>query len=126
MKGHVCLDAVRALREWEACELDLYVYSSGSIQAQKLIFGCPETGDLGPLSSGYFNITSRPERGSASYARTAGAIGLPAAEILFLSDVLQELDAVHDTSMRTLSPAREDGSLDSHLTVASFADVVVE
>lgn len=68
----------------------------------------------------------RAEAESASYARIAGAIGLPAAEILFLSDVLQELDAARDAGMRTLGLAREGGSLDGHPTVASFADIVVE
>lgn len=89
LKGHVYPDAAQALREWKARGLDLYVYSSGSIQAQKLIFGCSEAGDLGPLFSGYFDTTSGPKRESASYARIAGAIGLPAAQILFLSDVVQ-------------------------------------
>lgn len=126
LKGHVYPDAVQALREWKARGLDLYVYSSGSIQAQKLIFGCSEAGDLGPLFSGYFDTTSGPKRESASYARIAGAIGLPAAEILFLSDVVQELDAARDAGMRTLGLAREGGSLDGHPTVASFADIVVE
>lgn len=62
LKGHVYPDAVQALREWKARGLDLYVYSSGSIQAQKLIFGCSEAGDLGPLFSGYFDTTSGPKR----------------------------------------------------------------
>ncbi|WP_134593604.1 acireductone synthase, partial [Pseudomonas aeruginosa] len=60
LKGHVYPDAVQALREWKARGLDLYVYSSGSIQAQKLIFGCSEAGDLGSLFSGYFDTTSGP------------------------------------------------------------------
>lgn len=85
-----------------------------------------EAGDLGSLFSGYFDTTSGAEAESASYARIAGAIGLPAAEILFLSDVVQELDAARDAGMRTLGLAREGGSLDGHPTVASFADILVE
>jgi enolase-phosphatase E1 len=46
----------------------LFVYSSGSIQAQKLIFGCSEAGDLTPLFSGYFDTTSGPKREAQSYA----------------------------------------------------------
>ena len=84
-----------------------------------------EAGDLGPLFSGYFDTTSGPKRESASYARIAGAIGLPAAEILFLSDVVQELDAARDAGMRTLGLAREGGSLDGHPTVASFLVIIV-
>jgi enolase-phosphatase E1 len=53
-KGHVYGDAVEALRAWKAQGLALYVYSSGSVQAQKLLFAHTEYGDLTPLFSGYF------------------------------------------------------------------------
>ncbi|MBB3103653.1 acireductone synthase [Azomonas macrocytogenes] len=123
LKGHVYPDAVVALRRWKAEGYALYVYSSGSIQAQKLIFGCSEAGDLTPLFSGYFDTTSGAKRETASYERIASAIGLPAGEILFLSDVLQELDAARAAGMRTLGLAREGGVLGGHETVASFAAI---
>ncbi|MGV8294279.1 acireductone synthase, partial [Pseudomonas aeruginosa] len=94
--------------------------------AQILSFGCSAAGDLCWLFSGYFDTTGGPKLESASYARFAGAIGLPAAEILFLSDLVQELDAARDAVMRTLGLAREGGSLDGHPTVSSFADILVE
>ena len=121
LKGHVYPDAVQALREWKARGLDLYVYSSGSIQAQKLIFGCSEAGDLSPLFSGYFDTTSGPKREAASYQRIAAAIGLPGEQILFLSDVVQELDAAQQAGLQTIGLAREGGVLEGHDTVASFA-----
>ncbi|HEY8331276.1 MAG TPA: acireductone synthase, partial [Pseudomonas sp.] len=101
LKGHVYPDAVEALRQWHAAGYELYVYSSGSIQAQKLIFGCSEAGDLTPLFSGYFDTTSGGKREAESYARIAAAIGRPAGEILFLSDVVQELDAARAAGMAT-------------------------
>ncbi|QEY63901.1 acireductone synthase [Metapseudomonas lalkuanensis] len=121
LKGHVYPDAVEALRRWKQEGYDLYVYSSGSIQAQKLIFGCSEAGDLTPLFSGYFDTTSGPKREAASYRQIAAAIGLPAEQILFLSDVVQELDAALDAGMQTIGLAREGGVLEGHETVASFA-----
>ncbi|MFZ6046541.1 acireductone synthase [Pseudomonas sp. CR3202] len=121
LKGHVYPDAVEALRRWKEQGYDLYAYSSGSIQAQKLIFGCSEAGDLTPLFSGYFDTTSGPKREVASYQRIAAAIGLPGDEILFLSDVVQELDAAREAGMQTIGLAREGGLLDGHETVASFA-----
>lgn len=121
LKGHVYPDAVDALRAWKAAGLDLYVYSSGSIQAQKLIFGCSEAGDLTPLFSGYFDTTSGGKREAESYARIAAAIGRPAGEILFLSDVVQELDAAREAGMATCGLAREGGELAGHPSVASFA-----
>ena len=123
LKGHVYADAVEALRQWHAAGYALYVYSSGSIQAQKLIFGCSEAGDLTPLFSGYFDTTSGGKREAESYARIAAAIGLPAGEILFLSDVVQELDAAREAGMATCGVAREGGELAGHHTVASFAAI---
>ncbi|KES21873.1 MULTISPECIES: acireductone synthase [Pseudomonas] len=121
LKGHVYPDAVEALRRWKAEGYDLYVYSSGSIQAQKLIFGCSEAGDLAPLFSGYFDTTSGPKREAASYARIVEAIGLPAEQVLFLSDVVQELDAAREAGLATIGLAREGGALKGHETQASFA-----
>lgn len=121
LKGHVYPDAVEALRRWHAEGYRLYVYSSGSIQAQKLIFGCSEAGDLSPLFSGYFDTTSGPKREAGSYRRIVEAIGLPAEEVLFLSDVVQELGAAREAGLPTIGLAREGGELAGHPTVASFA-----
>lgn len=121
--GHVYPDAVAGLQQWKAAGLDLYVYSSGSIQAQKLIFGCSEAGDLTPLFSGYFDTTSGGKREVESYQRIAAAIGTAAGEILFLSDVVQELDAAQAAGMATCGLAREGGVLGGHRTVTSFADI---
>lgn len=121
LKGHVYPDAVEALRRWHRDGYALYVYSSGSVQAQKLIFGCSEAGDLSPLFSGYFDTTSGPKREAGSYRSIAEAIGLPAEQILFLSDVVQELDAARLAGLQTVGVAREGGSLDGHDAVASFA-----
>ena len=121
LKGHVYPDAVEALKRWKQEGYELYVYSSGSIQAQRLIFGCSEAGDLTPLFSGYFDTTSGPKREVASYRRIAQAIGLPAEQILFLSDIVEELDAAQQAGMQTVGLARDGGELPGHESVASFA-----
>ena len=121
LKGHVYPDAVAALQRWKQQGYDLYVYSSGSIQAQQLIFGCSEVGDLTPLFCGYFDTGSGPKREAASYRNIAQAIGCPAAQILFLSDIVEELDAARQAGMQTIGLAREGGQLAGHETVASFA-----
>ena len=123
IKGHVYPDAVEALQAWKQQGYALYVYSSGSIQAQKLIFGCAEVGDLTPLFSGYFDTGSGHKREVDSYNRIADAIGLPPGDILFLSDVVQELDAAHQAGMRTCGLAREGGDLPGHQVVDSFAAI---
>lgn len=120
LKGHVYPDAVAALRHWHEQGYALYVYSSGSVQAQKLIFGCAEAGDLTPLFSGYFDTGSGHKREVDSYARIAASIGSPVGEILFLSDVVEELDAARQAGMQTCGLVREGGSLAGHEVVDSF------
>ncbi|KJH77188.1 MULTISPECIES: acireductone synthase [Pseudomonas] len=123
LQGHVYPDAVEALKAWHQAGFQLFVYSSGSIQAQKLIFGCSEAGDLSPLFSGYFDTTSGPKREAQSYQRITQAIGLEAAQILFLSDIVEELDAAREAGMATCGLAREGGTLTGHQTVDSFASI---
>lgn len=123
LKGHVYPDAVEALNNWHQAGYALYVYSSGSIQAQKLIFGCSEAGDLSALFSGYFDTTSGPKREEASYRSIASSIGQPPGSILFLSDIVEELDAAQRAGMSTCALVRDGGTLDGHLHVSSFASI---
>lgn len=121
LKGHVYPDAVEALKRWHQAGFQLFVYSSGSIQAQKLIFGCSQAGDLSALFNGYFDTTSGAKRDAQSYQRIALAIGVEPAQILFLSDIVEELEAARSAGMATCGLAREGGDLKGHLTVDSFA-----
>ncbi|UVJ42755.1 acireductone synthase [Pseudomonas sp. LS1212] len=125
LKGHVYPDAVEALKRWHQEGYRLYVYSSGSIQAQKLIFGCSEAGDLTPLFTDYFDTTSGGKREAQSYRNISQAIGLPAEEILFLSDIVEELDAAQEAGMATCGVVRNGGELAGHPNVASFAVIDV-
>ncbi|MBA5982748.1 acireductone synthase [Pseudomonas sp. Y5-11] len=126
LKGHVYPDAVEALKRWHQAGYQLFVYSSGSIQAQKLIFGCSEAGDLTPLFSGYFDTTSGPKREEQSYRNIQQAIGVEPGEILFLSDIVEELDAAQAAGLQTCGLAREGGELGSHITVDSFTGIEPE
>ncbi|WP_192564089.1 acireductone synthase [Pseudomonas gozinkensis] len=126
LKGHVYPDAVEALKRWHQDGYQLFVYSSGSIQAQKLIFGCSEAGDLTPLFSGYFDTTSGPKREAQSYSNIQQAIGVEPQEILFLSDIVQELDAAQAAGLQTCGLAREGGELEGHVTVDSFTGIEPE
>jgi len=100
-RAHMYEDAVAALKKWHGQGLSLYVYSSGSIHAQKQFFGFSEAGDLTPLLSGYFDTTSGPKREALSYRTIAGAIGIAPAALLFLSDIVEELDAARDAGFKT-------------------------
>lgn len=108
-QGHIYEDVARRLREWHAQGLRLYVYSSGSEHAQRLIFGHTPFGDLTPLFSGYFDTRVGGKREAASYAAIVREVGLPAGEVLFLSDVREELDAARTEGLRTWCLIRGEG-----------------
>lgn len=106
-KGHIYQDAAKQLKAWKQQGYALYVYSSGSVYAQKLLFSHTEFGDLTPLFSGYFDTHIGAKQESAAYQAIATQIQLPADEILFLSDIKAELDAAREAGFNTYWLVRE-------------------
>ena len=105
-RAHIYPEVPARLREWKAQGLRLYVYSSGSVQAQKLFFRYSEAGDLTELFDGWFDTGVGGKRERGSYLRIAESVDLPPPAILFLSDVVEELDAARDTGMQTIQVCR--------------------
>jgi len=105
--AHLYEDAVSALKRWADARLPVYVYSSGSIAAQKLYFAHTRAGDLTPGLAGYFDTTTGPKQDAASYRRIASAIGRPAGDLLFLSDVAAELEAAAAAGFQAAQVRRE-------------------
>lgn len=108
--GHIYPDAAARLRAWSAAGLDLYVYSSGSEAAQRLLFGYSSAGDLTPLFSGYFDTRIGAKRDAASYEAITAQLALDPDRVLFLSDVEAELAAAATAGMRTCLLLREGGA----------------
>jgi enolase-phosphatase E1 len=107
--AHVYPDAPVALRRWHEHGHRLAVYSSGSVPAQKLLFAHTDAGDLSPLFDAWFDTEVGGKRDPESYVRIADRLHVPAAKVLFLSDVVAELDAARAAGMRTmLVDRRED------------------
>ena len=124
-KGHIYPDAAERLKAWKAQGLDLYVYSSGSVYAQKLLFAHTEYGDLTPLFSGYFDTHIGGKRDSQSYRNIAEQLAVPAEQLLFLSDIKEELDAAREAGLSTVWLIR-DGVIDSqaeHQQATSFEQI---
>jgi enolase-phosphatase E1 len=120
-QAHVYPDALAALQRWHAEGLPLYVYSSGSIQAQKLYFGHTAAGDLRPCFRGYFDTTVGPKREVESYRRIAATIGMAPEQILFLSDIGAELDAARAAGWRTVQVLRDGATpAPEHPSTSSF------
>lgn len=117
--GHVYADAVAGLRAWHAAGVKLYVFSSGSVAAQKLLFGHSDAGDLTPLFSSYFDTTTGPKREATSYAKIAATIGAEAGAVLFLSDTPEEVAAARAAGMDALLIDRAGDGGD----IASFDEV---
>lgn len=132
--AHVYPDAPTKLREWHAAGHPLYVYSSGSVPAQKMFFAHTAAGDLAPLFSGYFDTEIGGKRDADSYWRIAAAIERAPQDLVFLSDVVEELDAAREAGLGTvLVDRREDYPLprlrdaaNGHRRVTSFADINVD
>ena len=118
-RGHVYPDAVAGLRRWHAVGVRLYVFSSGSVAAQKLLFGYSDAGDLTPLFSGYFDTNMGAKREAGSYAKIAEAIGDTPADVLFLSDTPEEVAAAREAGMDARLIDRVGGEGD----IANFDDL---
>lgn len=124
-------DVAPALQAWHAAGHRLAVYSSGSVPAQKLLFAHTDDGDLTPLFSGFFDTEVGGKREAASYRAIAQALQQAPGEILFLSDVVEELDAAREAGLRTgLLDRRADYpmprrgmSANGHPRAESFADI---
>jgi enolase-phosphatase E1 len=119
--AHVYPDVPGALRRFRAGGKRVFVYSSGSVHAQRLLFAHTEAGDLTPLFDGYFDTTTGPKGAPSSYTTIARTIGLPPPEIAFLSDAKEELDAARAAGVQTIQLAREGARIfGDHPAVTSF------
>jgi enolase-phosphatase E1 len=124
-KGHIYADAAEQLIVFKDRGYELYVYSSGSVFAQKLLFSQSEFGDLTPLFSGYFDTNIGGKREVGSYQRIAEQIKYAPAEILFLSDIKEELDAAQQAGFDTywLVRGQTPDPHASHRQITDFKDI---
>jgi len=110
LRGHLYDDAVRAIRRWHRSGVPVHIYSSGSVEAQQLLFRHSTHGDLRPLIAGYFDTTTGSKLDSRSYRAIASRIGEPASCILFLSDHPGEIEAARDAGLQATLVMRETTS----------------
>ena len=127
--SHVFDDVPETLAQWADSGLDVRIYSSGSIDAQKLFFSHTCAGNLTPHLRGHYDTTTGPKREAASYRAIAADMEMEPREILFVSDVGEELDAARQAGMATalaIRPGnREPGGLLEHESLVSFTEIVV-
>ena len=125
IEGDLYPDVPAAFARWRTQGREVAIFSSGSILAQKLLFAHTPAGDLGGFISAYFDTTTGPKREPQSYTAIAAALRLAAAEVLFLSDVAEELDAARASGMATGLCVREGPAPAgaAHPVVYTFDDV---
>ncbi|MDQ3229226.1 MAG: acireductone synthase [Pseudomonadota bacterium] len=129
--AHIYPDAAEMLQRWHDAGHTLAVYSSGSVAAQKLFFSHTDAGDLTPLVSAFFDTEFGHKRDADSYRAIAANLSHAPDEIVFLSDVVEELDAARDAGMRTVLidrvedyPQPRTGNAEQgHARVESFTDI---
>ena len=123
LRGEVYADVPPAFARWREQQRGIYIFSSGSVLAQKLLFAHTNAGDLSAYIDGYFDTTTGAKNSSASYESIASAIHSTAAEVLFVSDVTAELDAAREAGMRTalcVRPGRPEPEPRGHVVVHTF------
>ena len=124
LQGHIYADAAEYLQKWHDSGRKLYVYSSGSIEAQKLLFGHSNFGDLNPLFSGYFDTNTGSKKEARSYQKISQKTGINSASFLFLSDAITELEAAEQAGMKTMMLARDRIAQSAEFPVAKdFSEV---
>jgi enolase-phosphatase E1 len=128
LKAHLYPDAVDAIRAWHRRGLGVFIYSSGSVEAQKLYLGNSVAGDLMPLIGGYFDTTTGAKGDAASYSKIATAIGVEPFEMTFFSDMPAETDAAHAAGVAVYrvdrtKPAAFEGDDRGTAVIGSFEPV---
>lgn len=129
LRAHVYDDVPAALSTWNEAGIYVRIYSSGSIAAQKLFFGHTIAGDLLQCVRGHYDTTTGAKKEPASYEQIASAFGLPAGDILFISDVVAELDAARAAGLQTALSLRPGNAnvepSHGHVEITTFAEVKI-
>ena len=128
-KAHMYEDATHQLKAWHGAGIPLYVYSSGSVYAQKLFFGYSEAGNLLPLFDGHFDTNIGHKQETESYKAIQLFLDIPVNELLFLSDIEAELDAAKTAGYQTCHVIRDESiELDTsgHSAVRHFDDIHIQ
>ena len=126
LRSHVFPDVSDALVRWRNERLGVYIYSSGSIAAQKLFFAHTESGDFSQYLSGYFDTTSGPKQSPQSYLNILAALAALPSDVLFVSDVPAELQAAAETGVRVAladRPGNQPATSAGFARITSFSQI---
>lgn len=127
LHGEVFPDVPAALQRWQDNHIDVRIFSSGSILAQRLLFSSTTAGDLTTFLHGYFDTTTGPKNEPGSYSTIAASFRIAPSEILFISDVTRELDAAAAAGMQTrlcIRPGNHSQTPHAHKSITTFDEIL--
>ena len=128
LQAHLYDEVAENIQRWVDAGMDVRIYSSGSVQAQQLFFGHTVVGDLSPLFRGHYDTTTGSKRESDSYTAIGQDFDCEIGDVLFVSDVVAELDAARQAGMQTVlsvRPGNPDQPAHDHPAIRDFAEIVV-
>jgi enolase-phosphatase E1 len=127
LKSRVFADVPLAFERWRGQSKQIYIFSSGSVLAQKLLFAHTEAGDLTEFISGYFDTNIGPKSDAESYRRIADAVKMAPPKIVFVSDVTKELAAAREAGMQVVLSVRPGNhpqpDYDSYQAITTFSEL---
>ena len=125
LQGHVYEDVLPGFVRWKEQGLGIGIYSSGSVQAQKLIYGHSVEGDLTSYLQDHFDLGVGYKYETNSYTKICSELGMSADSILFLSDVEIELDCARNAGMQTIRLFRDDIEESKHEWKRDFSEILL-
>ena len=124
LKSQVFADVPPAFERWRERGLRISIFSSGSVLAQQLLFAHTDVGDLTPFIDSYFDTKVGKKGEAESYRKIAEAMSLEPEQILFISDVVAELDAANEAGMKTLLSIRPGNApAEQYPSIRSFDEI---
>ena len=106
LKSQVFDDVAPAMKRWHEAGLNVSIFSSGSVLAQQLLFAHTNAGDLTEFIDNYFDTNVGKKTDADSYRRIAADLRFDSQEIVFISDIVGELEAARQAGMKTLLAVR--------------------
>lgn len=123
--GHVYDDVPVMLKNWNLLGKKMGIFSSGSVNAQKLLFSHSVKGNLSTYFSNYFDTNIGSKRDSDTYSLITKQLTLPSKRILFLSDVIEELAAADKAGMKTIQITRKGNLQSWPQSVSDFSEIIL-
>ncbi|MCF1427943.1 MAG: acireductone synthase [Shewanella sp.] len=126
-KGHIYPDFIEAIKRYTAQNIRVYSFSSGSTEAQAMLFGHSDGGDLTPLFNGHFDTRTGSKLDKQAYLNILNTISLKAKQVLFVSDMQEELKAASAAGLQVCQMVREDSARFSNFrTISNFEQLNFE